>query len=118
MAVIHEQSALKAAQLTSAFMGVPEQVPSLPAPAPRIGRVRKRGEREELVLSLVRGIASPDVTSKEIEEVWNRRYRDDPISDSTVRSILDRLEKKGSIQIAQKGGGQGSGIPTRYSPKT
>jgi hypothetical protein len=112
--VLHEHHLQKANQLLAAFMGVPGREIQ---PAPHVGVVRRRrGEREEMVLSVVQGIASPDVAAKEIEEVWNRRYPNDPISDSTIRSILDRLESKKKIHISVKGGGVGSGIPTRYSP--
>jgi hypothetical protein len=71
---------------------------------------------EEPLLELARELASPDVTSRQIVDVWNHHNPDNRISDSTVRSILDRLEARGALRMTAAGGGQGKGIPKRYAP--
>jgi hypothetical protein len=122
LTAIHDQHRLKVAHLGAALLGLPpeELAPSAPEspPARRAVPERKRGALDEPVLALATELASPDVTSRQIQEAWNQRHPDDPpITESTVRSILERLDRKGHVYISQQGGGKGSGIPRKYRPK-
>ena len=121
LATIDDIYRAKMAQLGASLLGLPGPeltVPAVIAPlaVKRPPGERKRGALDEPLLALAREIASPDVTSRQIEEVWNQRNPDHQIRDSTVRSILDWLEAKGAIQTSQMGGGKGSGIPRKYRP--
>jgi hypothetical protein len=108
------------AQLGASLLGLtgPEMPSTLSTPAVSRKALteRKRGALDEPVLVLAREIASPDVTSKQIEEVWNQRNPDRSVSDSTVRSVLKRLVDNELMRISEPGGGKGSGIPTKYRP--
>jgi hypothetical protein len=117
LTAIHDQYRARVAQLGAALLGLPpEELPPAMAPAALSHRQeRRRGSFDEPVLALAREISSPDVTSREIVEAWNQR-NPDQITESTMRSILERLLAKGSLRIAQEGGGKGSGIPRKYRP--
>jgi len=112
----------KIAHLGAQLLGLSSEDPSpppiaTPTPARRVVPAeRKRGTLDEPVFTLIQELRTPDVASREVVDAWNQRHQDKQISDSTVRSILDRLEGKGRLEISQKGGGKGSGIPTRYRP--
>jgi hypothetical protein len=121
LTAIHDQHRLKVARLGAALLGLPpeEPAPSAPEPpgAPKAVRERKRGTLDEPMLALATELASPDVTSRQVQEAWNQRHSDNPITESTVRSILERLDRKGLVYTSLKGGGKGSGIPRKYRPK-
>jgi hypothetical protein len=108
----------KMARLGDAVLGLPiEELPPPPTVL-HVARKASRGRRmlEEPLLELARELALPEVTSRQILDVWNQRNPDNPISDSTVRSILDRLEARGALRMTAAGGGKGKGIPKRYAP--
>jgi hypothetical protein len=119
LAAINEQYRARITHLGISFLGLPAEEPphqESTSLAPKRPIERRRGAFDEPVLGLARELASPDVTSRQIEEVWNQRHPDNPIRDSTMRSILERLEEKKLIRTSEPGGGKGSGIPRKYRP--
>jgi hypothetical protein len=116
LTAIHELYRIRVTQLGMSLLGLPaEELPPQETPIKKPPE-RRRGAFDEPVLELAKELASPDFTSRQIEEVWNQRHPESPIRDSTVRSILGRLEKDGLVRTSEPGGGQGSGIPRKYRP--
>lgn len=121
LGIVRDQYQQRWGRLSSSFLGLPAPEPA-PAPnAPQANPTaesskRRRGTLNEPVLALVRELYPPGVSSGRAMTAWNQRHPENTVRDSTVRSILERLEAQGLLAVENEGCGKGSGIPRTYKP--
>src|SRR4029079_5938592 len=97
LAHLRDQYQQRVAQLAASFVGLPETPPET-AKSSDPSKPR-RGALDGPVLELLRQIAAPDASSRDIGIAWAGLNPDDVISDSTIRSVLERLHAAGHLAI-------------------
>lgn len=97
---LYQELETKVQELSRSYLSIPVSSSTTTATG---GRRTRRWSLDQPILSLIRSMKNPIIDAPQVWAFWNEQHPEQRVERSTIRGVLERLERDGHLKEHESG---------------
>lgn len=95
---LYQELGARVQELSNSYLAIPAQSKEFTTT-----RRTRRWSLDQPVLAMIRGMKNPIIAAPEVWARWNQEHPEQPVERSTIRGVLERLEREHHLKEVEGG---------------